>query len=213
MPVAQMTVAEAITAVRSATAHDADQQVTDTQIQNELDREYKRVRRRIAMFAPSMYQKVQDNIQVPSVAPGVPANCVAKPDDFERVLTFDRQLGNQIYAPLTMMPQLNAQSGRKQDVSGIYRLTYIMRPIDGYTTFDVPEGAEDIITQAVCGWVRQRHNEDPTWHMNRADKLFDELRSNYVMRYGMHPRSLLQVTPSCFMYLTYFEQGPNLVIF
>jgi hypothetical protein len=223
MPVAQMTFAEAITAVRSATAHDVDQQVTDTQLAAELDREYRRVRRRIAMFAPSMYQVVLDNIAVPMTAiPPIPSNAIAKPDNFERVLTLERQLGNQIYAPLSMMSQLNAQGGRLQNVSGVYRLTYIRRPIDqdlstpaalAAATFDIPEGAEDIITQTVCGWVRQRHNEDPTWHMERAQMLFDELRSNFVMRYGMHPRSLLQTAPSCFMYLTFFEQGSNLIIF
>jgi hypothetical protein len=202
--VAQMTIANAILAVRSATAHDSDLQVTDAQITAELDREYRRVRRWLASFVPSLYQAEASFV----VAAG--SSAIAKPVDFDRVLTLEREMGQGVYVPLALRPQLHAHSGRQIDCSGTYRLTYVQRPVDGYTTYDVPDGAEDIMIQIVAAWVRQRHDEDPSFHMQRAEQLKNELRPVLKMRYGAHPRCLLQTTPSTFQFLTFFEEGSTL---
>ena len=206
LTVAQMTPASAVTAVRSATAHDSDTQVTDAQITAELDREYRRVRRWLSSFAPSLYQAEASFV----VAAG--ASTIAKPVDFDRVLTLEREMGQGVYVPLAMRPQLHAHSGRQIDCAGTYRLTYVQRPVDGYTAFDIPDGAEDILIQLVAAWARVRHDEDPSYHMQRAEQLKSELRPVLKMRYGAHPRCLLQTTPSTFQFLTFFEEGANLVL-
>jgi hypothetical protein len=207
MPVAQMTLANAITAVRSATGHDVDTQVTDAQITAELDREYRRVRRWLGMIVPSLYQVELDNI---AIAAG--GNSIAKPDDFERVITLERQMNQGVYCPLAMRPQLHAHSGRQLDASGLYRLTYVSRPVDGYTSFAVPEGAEDIILERVAAWVRQRHAEDTSYHIQMADRIQNETRTTLKMRYGAHPRCLLQTTPNTSQFLSFFEEGANLIV-
>ena len=207
MPVAQMTVANAIVAVRGATGHDADTQVTDTQITAELDREYRRVRRWLSSFVPSLYQVELDNINIASGS-----NAIAKPDDFERVIVLERQMNQGVYCPLAMRPTLHQRAGIAIDVSGLYRLTYVSRPVDGYTAFNVPEGCEDIITCMVSAWVCARHQDDPSYWKQRADELRNEVRPTLKMRYGAHPRCMLQATPSTYQYLTWFEEGSNLIV-
>jgi hypothetical protein len=121
-------------------------------------------------------------------------------------------MGQSVYVPLAMRPQLHEHAGRQIDPSGTYRLTYVARPVDGYTYYDVPEGAEDIVIHNVCGWLRVRHDEDPTWHMQRADQIKNELRPLLVMRYGAHPRCVLQTSPSIAQFISFFEVGNTLVL-
>jgi hypothetical protein len=206
VPVAQMTPAAATTAVRSATAHDADTQVTDTQIAAELDREYRRVRRWLSSFLPELYQKVA------SFTIASPTNALTKPDDFERVTRLEQMFSQGYYQPLTVRAQLHASQGIARDCSGTYRLTYVARPVDGYTAYDVPEGAEDILISLVAAWVKQRHEEDPTYFMQRAAQLKDEIRSSLVMRYGAHPRSLMSCQYGQDYVGSFYEEAATIVI-
>lgn len=191
MPVAQMTPAQAVTDVRSATAHDADQQVTDVQITAELTREYKRVRRWLSSFLPELYQTfIYGVLPAGTLADGI-TNIITKPDNFERLIRLELQLSQNYWQPLAMRPLLHASEGIPRDVGGTYRLTYVMRPLDGDTSYVVPEGCEDIIVNLVAAWVKQRHEEDPSYFVGRAAQLKQELRSDLSMRNGAHARSLM----------------------
>jgi hypothetical protein len=209
--VAQMTPALAVTAVRSATAHDADTQVTDTQIIAELDREYRRARRWLSSFLPELYQAVAPIYTLAGVADGT-VNLLAKPVDFETLVRLEQQFSQGFWQPLTPRPQLHASEGIARDVTGSYRLTYVSRPVDGYTTFDLPPGAEDIMICLVSGWVRNRHEEDSSWHMQRAADLKNELRASLAMRYGAHARSMMTHQYGEGWIGSFYEQGSSIVI-
>lgn len=209
---AQITVANAIVAVKSATAHDNDTQTTDTQITAELDREYRRVRRWLASFLPSLYQKTQDyTINPGSTTPET--SKVQKPSDYERIIRFEQQFSQGYWQPLAVRPVLMASEGVRRDVAGSYRLTYSAKPVDGYTSFDLPEGVEDVLIGYVSAWVRQRHNEDPTFHLARAEQMKREAQVSLVMRYGAHPVSAHQNQSGWSVGMgSFYEEGNYLVI-
>ena len=206
MPVAQMTPAQAVTAVRSATAHDADTQVTDPQITAELDREYRRVRRWLSGFLPELYQASQDY----TIAS--PTNVLTKPDTFERIVRLEQQFSQGYWEPMQMRPILHASEGIVRDCGGTYRLTYVARPVDGYSAYDIPEGAEDILINLVAAWVRVRHEEDPSYFVGRANQLKDEIRLTLSMRYGAHPRCVMSHAYGRSWVGSFYEQGNTIVI-
>lgn len=207
-----MTVANAIIAVRSATAHDNDTQTTDTQITAELDREYRRVRRWLSTFAPTLYQKTQDyTIAAGSTTPET--SKVQKPSDFERIVRFEQQFSQGYWQPLAVRPVLVASEGVRRDVGGTYKLTYIAKPVDGYTAFDVPEGVEDVIVTWVSAWVRDRHDEDPSFKLAQYEKLKRDAQVSLTMRYGAHPVSALQNQSAWSIGLgSFYEEGNYLVV-
>ena len=210
--VAQMTVANAIIAVQSATAHDNDTQTTGTQITAELDREYRRVRRWLSTFVPSLYQKTQD-YTIAAGSTTAALSKLTKPVDFERIIRLEQQFSQGYMQPLAVRPALMASEGTRRDTAGTYLLTYVARPVDGYTAFDVPDGVEDIIISIVAGWVRQRHNEDPSYHMARAEQMKREAQVSLVMRYGAHPVSAFQNQSGWAIGLgSFYEEGNYLVV-
>lgn len=206
MAVAKYLVSAAVTAVRSATAHDNDEQVSDSMIEEELDQEYRNLRRFISQFAPSIYQTTALFTLVS------PTATITKPDDFERLVRMEFQFSQGCWEPLAMRPTLAQSQGIVVDVSGSYQLTYVTRPEDGYTEYDLPEGANRILVHTVSAWVRQRHEEDPTWHEAKAERMKQELRRDLVMRTGAHPQSALQHGPLGYGFRSFYEQGDQFVI-
>lgn len=207
--VAQTLVADAITAVRTATAHDVDTQVTNAQITFWLDKEYRRVRRWLSTFMPELYETTAPLFTLAGVQSGV---TIAKPVDYERIVRLEAQWYQASWYPLAVRPQLNAGSGLPVDVSGTYRLVYVTQPVDGYTTLDVPVGCEDLIIQPVAALVRQRHGESPKFHLDMAAQLKKDLRADLAMRYGAHGRSALQQTCNWYPRCTFYEEGDHFVI-
>jgi hypothetical protein len=206
---AQMSPADAVTAVRSATAHDNDEQTTDVQLTAELDREYRRVRRWLSSFLPELYSVTATPVTLANVQSGA---TIDKEDDYERIIRLEYEYPHDNWIPLSMRPMLNSSSWWQRDVSGTYRVTYVQRPVDGYTVFDVPDGCEDLILEPVKAWVRQRHDEDPSFHLGRRVQLEKELRADLSFRYGAHSRSILggsRFWPRA----TFFEQGDHFVIY
>lgn len=210
MPVAQMTTTDAVAAVRAATAHDVDQQVTNVQILAELDREYRRVRRWLSTFLPELFAT---EYLPPALVGATGGATIAKPVDYERVIRLERQFPMNSWYPLAMRSIKNQKTGIAIDVSGQYRLTYVKRPVDGYTTFDVPDGCEDLIILPVCAWVRARHDEDPTYHLQRYADIKKSTIADLSMRYGSHQRTALQMTPFWGPQTSFYESGSNFVIF
>ena len=204
--VAQMSVSDAITAVRASTGHDNDQQTTNTQITAWLDREYRRVRRWISSFAPTIYQTSQISTLTNA------QNTIAKPVDFGALIRIERQWSQGYWDALAVRPSLDAGQGIIGDVSGTYRLTYSQRPVDGYTTFNLPDGAEDILIEMVSARVNNRHNDDVSFNTGLVAELKRELRTTIVMRLGAHPRCALQHQGMGFYYGSFYEEGDHFVI-
>lgn len=210
--VAKYTVASAVTAVRSATAHDNDRQVTDDQIKDELDQEYRALRRYLSQFVPELYQGVAP-FTLTSPAIVQPANCLAKPVDFERLTRLEVMFSQGCWEPVAVRPMIARSQGIAVDVAGQYRLTYVQRPVDGYDEYDLPEGANRILVHKVAAWVRQRFEEDPSYHEQKAEQLKAELRRDLVIgRYGAHPVSGLQHGIMGYGYRSAYEEGDHFVI-
>ncbi len=209
MPVAQMTVANAILAVKYATAHDSDDQSTTAQLTAELDREYRRVRRWLSSFLPELYATTGATTTLTGSASGA---TITKPENYDRLIRLEYEFPQNNWMPLMLRPMLNAGSWFTRDVSGNYRMTYVTRPVDGYAAYDVPDGCEDLILEPVKAWIRQRHDEDPSFHIGRRAQLEKEVRADLAFRYGAHCRSIMggvQYWPRA----TFYEQGNTFVIY
>jgi hypothetical protein len=198
-----MTVAEALVAIRASTLHDADTQVTDAQLTVKLDQEFRRLRRQLAAHVPSLFEATA----TATITAG--NNTIAKPATFERVRLLERLIASARYYVVPLMDRLNAnQSGTlnfyeqaaniviqpPEAAPGDYRLTFQTKPATGYTSFDVPEGLEDVFIERCAAWVRVRHEEDPTPHIALANDVWTEQRRVLKKRYGAHPVPGLQRT-------------------
>lgn len=204
--VAQMTVANAIAAVRATTAHDNDQQTTDAQITAWLDREYRRVRRWITSFAPALYQtSTQFTLTTGQ-------NTITKPVNFDSLRRLEKQWSQGFWQPLAVRPSLSAGEGIAGDVSGLYRLTYSARPVDGYSAFDLPDGAEDILIEMVSARVNNRHMDETAFNTGLVAELKRELRGTLSIRLGAHSRPMLQQQERGYYYGSFFEEGDHFVI-
>ena len=210
MPNAQMLVLDAVDAVRASTAHDNDDQTTTLQIQEWIDRAYTRTRRWLSTFMPEYYAA---EYLPPALVGAIGGALLPKPDDYERLIRIERQYPAGYWYPLTMRTVLTQKVGMAIDVSGQYRITYSKCPVDGYQYIDVPEGCEDIVIEEAAALVRNRHDEDPSFHLGRVVQLKREAMADLRMRYGAHPRSCLQVNPLYGPQTTFYEQGNNFVIF
>ena len=208
--VAQYTVANAIVAVRTATAHDSDTQTTDAQITDQLDQDYRDLRRFISQFAPTMYQDVE-TFTIAAGALTITQRSHDKPVNYERIIRMEYDLGGGCWEPLATRSVLHASQGVAVDVAGDYRMTYVTQPIDGYTAFDIPPGASRILVQLAAAFVRQRHDEDPSYHEQKAAQLKADLRRDLVMRQGAHPVCAL-VTPDIYGSRSFYEEGDHFVI-
>jgi hypothetical protein len=206
MAVALITITRAILDVRTATAHDADTQVTDAMITEELDQEYRNLRRYISQFAPTMYTKTYET----TLAIGV--STITKPSDYERVVRLETRFSQGYYQPLAMRSVLESSQGVAVDVAGTYRLTYTAQPEDGYSTFDLPPGAANILVNYVAAFVCQRHQEDPSFFERRYEMKKAELRRDLVLRYGAHPLPAITHFPLDYGYRSFYEEGDHFVI-
>lgn len=202
--ISQLSVSDAVVMVRSGTAHDNDAQTTDTQIQAQLHRSLQMLRRRLSAAFPSIFEKVTSELVVASGA-----NTITKPVDCEHVTVLERKNAAGAWDFIDVNPSLNRSmaatvSFYERDgvlviepaylAAGTYRIHYSGALLDGYTTIDLPAGLEEIIIEEVCAWVRQRHEEDPSYHMARAKMVWDENWMPLKKRYGAHGRSALQIT-------------------
>jgi hypothetical protein len=120
-------------------------------------------------------------------------------------------LGGGSWAPLSTLSVLHASQGIAVDVAGNYRMTYVAQPVDGYTAFDLPPGASRILVHLAAAAVRARHDEDPSYHEQKAAQLKADLRRDIVMRMGAHPVCGL-VTPDIYGPMSFYEEGDHFVI-
>ena len=201
-----MLVSQAITYIRTATSHDADDQVSDAQLTSWLQVEQDRVRVRLGAAVPSLYNATAST----TLTAG--QDTITKPVDFLAMRRLERQY-NSLWEPVAIGDGLstNGYSGvyswidvREQGntfvispadaAPGTYRLTYITVGATLYTptALDVPLGLEDVLIERVSARVRERCEEDPSAHLRRADEVWREMLPALKKRYGAHPVSGLR---------------------
>lgn len=199
-----MTTAECVSAIRATTRHDNDTQVTDSQLLVKVDQEFRRLRRRLSTFVPSLFQAVA------SIAISA-GNSFAKPAGFESLILLERLGSGGRYFPVGILDPSALDANQPLRVSayeqgstfvvmpeaqaiGTYRLTYGTAPSAGYLSFDLPAGFEDIVIERCASWVRVRHDEDPGHHDREADRIWREQITPLRRRYGRHPVGGLAIT-------------------
>ena len=192
-----MTLGEARTAIRAETSHDSDTQVTDAQLDERINTDHSNVRRKIAMVAPQIYTET-DHEQ--TLAAG--EDTLEMPLDYERLIRVERQYGTEWYdieasdelgphrMPLNVREEANGlKVAPLSQAAGVYRIIYVMEPeglVDDGDELDVPSGFEDIIVQLGCAFVRRRHEESQSAHLEIADRVWKEQKPLLRKRYGRH---------------------------
>lgn len=195
-----MTRAEARTAIQAATDHDgaSDTQVTTAQLNSWIDIEHKLLRRQLAQIAPSLYMATAAEETLAALD-----ETLTMPSDYESLVRLEVKNGSNWF-PVPISDELNTQTGsltvREQGgvlnvspaslAAGTYRIIYAQKPVtlsaDSSTNgvLLVPDGCEDIIVERVSARVREKCDEDPTPHLNRAATNWTEQRKALRKRYG-----------------------------
>ena len=137
------------------------------------------------------------------------ANWIGEPADFESLRLLERLTGNGQWMPVASSSSLNRreslnisfyEQGRflmlspDSEAPGQYRLTYESRVPETYTYYDLPAGFEQIIIEEASAFVRQRHEEDPTYHKREGQRIWDDQYMSLWNRFGSHGRSGLNIT-------------------
>lgn len=193
-----MDVTTAILAVRTATEHDSDTQVTDTQLTALLNLEYGVFYRQVALVAPSFYATTDDN---QTLASG--ATDLDPPADFDLLLRVERLYGaDWLAVPVFdgLAPHLGELNIREEDATikvgpaalaaGTYRIIYIPAPDVTLATTEaywLPPGCEDVLIQRACSRVAERDKDDSSMFIRRGDANWAELKKTLRKRYGQNP--------------------------
>jgi hypothetical protein len=197
-----MLISDAITKVRSATLHDDDTQFTDTQLIDVLADEYRRLRKWMCSYIPSLCEAVVSGIAVDSTGVILKSALAG----FERIRRVERQVsGGVVYFPIDVASGLAADypyrvSVREQPLQllvspgslapGTYQVVYLTgapASIVASTVVDMPDELCGVMVERACVWARQRHNEREamSYHEKRAAELMADAYS-LRSRYGDH---------------------------
>ena len=202
-----LTYLQARTQIRTATAHDVDAQVSDTQLDSWLDQEVAQLRRMLISVAPTLYQRTAPT-QTPAVNSWFDLAIVSPA--VERVWRFERLYGSTyIQVPVSdeASPEADFLNYRettnagspilllapsREALGGTYRLIY--HPVPAASTVEVPTGCEDVVIQRVAGRVAMRLFDDPAPFFALADRVWTEQRRALRRRYGAQPQPGLRLT-------------------
>lgn len=199
-----MTRSEARTVIRANTDHEgaSDTQVTTTQLDTWIDLENKLLAREVALIAPTLYTKTDDEQELAS---GDTDGSLNLPDDFERIVRIEKQVSGDVWYPLSISDGLSPHTGstltaREEEdcyiispdaiMAGTYRLVYVRQAVtmsDDSDTLDVPSGCEDVLIERVCARVRGKLDEDPSLHLQNADRTWRVQKQALRRRYGKSP--------------------------
>lgn len=189
---------EARTAVRS-TFEDTAGAPTDTELNTWIDIEHKLLLRKIGEAAPSTMTLVTTPT---TLAAGT--DQVSLPADFETLIRFERQVGTR-WEPVDrsddLSPHLGYRTFREEGFGtivvspielapGTYRAVYTWLPSTltaDANLLQVSPGFEDVIIERVAARCRVKLEEDPTPHLQRAEKVWTEQIRALKKRYGRHP--------------------------
>ena len=205
-----MTRTEARTAIRAATDHDADTQVTDAQLNVWIDIFHQLLRRELNLIAPQLYTATAAS---ETIAAGTTA--LTMPSDYGTLVRVEVQSGSDWY-PVPLSDELNVHTGELQvreegnvltlapssRTAGTYRIVYVKEPATLSAESGtggvllVPKGCEYIITEAVAACVRNRDNDDPSFHLNNglSGQIWKTQKSALRRRYGKGAAPGLRLT-------------------
>lgn len=204
-----MTLAEARTAIRTATETDATDEtaspVTGDMLDDWINRDYKNFRRTLSHAVPELYTATSATQTLTSSD-----DAFDKPADYERLVRMERQYGTkwhpiEVFDGLTVETDLLSVREEGDDLlvgppsraAGTYRIVYVTAPDDlndDADELDVPAGCEDIVVELVAARVRERRRQDPILHLQRAERTWQEQRKLLRRRYGAHSQPGLRIT-------------------
>ena len=177
-----------------------DLQCPSDAILRRLDTAYRRLRHRLSFEFPSLYEAVSSTQTITD-------DTITKPADFEAIRLLQKQNGTS-WVTLGVLPSLNREDSLEQAfyelgsvfkvtpasiAPGTYRMFYTVAVVDGYTSYDVPPGLEDIIVEEVAAWIRQRHDEKPDYHQAEAKRIWSEMYMPLWNRYGSASNSVMNI--------------------
>jgi len=180
-----------------------DRRCPTSDIQDAIDDEYRTLRRRLSAEFPTIYEKTSTTVTLAGST-----TSFAKPTDCETIRVLEKQAGDR-WSSLPVVTSLNRdevnclafyEAGANvvivppASAPGTYRMFYIAEPAATVSTYDVPDGIERMLVEMGSAFIRQRHNEDPTYHIQRAEKIWEDAFMGLWRRYGSHGQSGLQIT-------------------
>jgi hypothetical protein len=196
-----VTVAELITAVRTATRFDiaSPSPVTDTMVTVWVDQEHKRFRRELNVAVPALYKATSSEA---TIAAG--AQTLTKPNDFEKLVRIERKVAER-WETIEPAPDTNGgfacylgfeEVGATYLIwplaaaAGTYRIVYSKTVTAGYTSIEVPDGFEDVLIERVSGRVKERlQPSEAQMHFQIADRIWQQQMPLLRLRYGRNSRS------------------------
>lgn len=217
-----MLFSDVVTQARDNTLHDADTQVTDAQILRHAVKEYQRLRRWLCLTAPNLCQVTVSAQAVASPSCQLTKSALVSAvgggstHTVERIRRIEVLVGD-LYQPIRAAGPLEGQYspyiwweefptylqfGPASAAAGTYQVTYTKGPpaaadISTSTVVDLPLGVDDALVEYVSAWIRQRHNEDPKYHLGIASDIIATATSLLRNRTGEHGQSALKDEAGC----------------
>lgn len=205
-----ISLANAYTNVRTATARDSDLRLTDTMMAAWVDIESKRLWYYLSQEIPEL----TESTVAATVAAGsstINMNALTS-SSYYRLHLLEKAFSDGVYdeVPSANYAHPARVSGlvfRESIISGAptitlypadsapgtYRVRYTPLVAPGYTTVPVPEGFEDVVIERVAARARIRFKEDPSPHLAQANEFLQQQLDAARDRHGYHPVGGLRV--------------------
>lgn len=204
-----MTGAEALTLVQATTAHENDTQVTTAQIYLVLGAEWLRLRRWLMGKFPMLCRQ-QSSQTIADGGTGILKSAIT---NFDRIDLIERaEAGSSLYRTLRARPP-GVSDARLDDIyfdetatsisiypssvaPGTYRVGYLARnsgivaagtDLNDLSAGGIPLGLEWAMIHDVCAWVRQKLEEDPSYHEAKSRAILTEWIAANRNRNGQMP--------------------------
>lgn len=198
------------TSIKNATDHDTDDQGgTATVLNSWINEEYLAVRRLLHDVVPDLYTVLSGDF---TVAAGVTTYNPGALSNLEKIRLVEQKI-NGVYYPLPPAPPWASTYYPKKsyrliygptieflphnDTAGTYRLRYIVGPstlVNDGDLVELPRGGDRVLIERVAARVRQRLEEDPTFHLQRAEEAWRELRKSVVDQYRPGPQGIQDIS-------------------
>jgi hypothetical protein len=169
--------------IRAETGNDEDTQYTDDQLDVWLTIEYRKLHKRLSSRFPELYTAVSATTVLTST------NVITKPANLAKIVHVERLEGDRWVAlpkATQVTPALDCYLGWYEEgasivitpdstaAAGSYRLKFIVSPSSSFPAQDIPNGFDDIIYQNVIAKAKIRIGDDPTPHLQLAERTWNE---------------------------------------
>lgn len=190
------TLADVLASIRGATDQDVSGPITDDLLVLWLNEEQSKVRRRIAAFAPSLFEAISGDFVVTSPATSIDISSLTS---LLKLLEVQQRQGTEYFSirPAGLNAAIGPLAYRQRGFPGagcvidLFPLrmapgTYRIRYTTAGTPFvlanptgqlvQLPPGGETALVEAVAARVRVRCEEDPSGHLHLQEVAYAELR-------------------------------------